>query len=104
MLEEGHRTIITRGIIFSKEQMENFRIKRIYNSVGDPEYLNDNDADIMLTNSIERGEFCLLEAINDGKLYRISLLVFEDIWSRNVFALYNWPYYEGFPDFLTLYN
>lgn len=104
LFEENFRTIRTRGIVLSNEQMENFRIRKIYNSVGDPEYLNDNEAEQMLRNFIERGEFCLLEAVNDGKLYKISLITFEDIWSRNVFALINWNYYEGFPDFLTLYN
>ena len=67
LFEESHRTIRTRGIILTKEQMDNFRIKKVYNSAGDPEYLNNNDADQMLMNFIARGEFCLLEAINDGK-------------------------------------
>lgn len=84
--------------------MEIFRIKRIFNSVGDPDFLNDSDAFQMLDDFIFRGEYCLLEAKNDGRLYKISVLTFEDIWSRNVFALMHFKYYEGFPDLITLYN
>jgi hypothetical protein len=102
--EESFRTIKTRGITLSIEQMENFRIINIFNSVGDPEYLNEADAREMMTINIKRGEFCLLEAANEEKLFVISLIIFEDIWSRNVFALMNWEYYDGFPDLITLYN
>jgi hypothetical protein len=104
IFEEYPRTICTRGIKFTQDQMNNYRIRRIFNSVGDPEYLNDDSAQMMLENFIGRGEFCLLEATNDGKLYKISLITFEDIWSRNMFALVNLEYYSGFPDLITLYN
>jgi hypothetical protein len=104
MFEKNFRTIKTRGITLSEEQMENFRIRKIYNSVGDPEFLNDEQAEEMLDSFIKRGEFCLLEAISEEKLYTISLITFEDLWSRNVFALMNWEYYIGFPDLVTLYN
>ena len=46
--------------------MEIFRIKRIFNSVGNPDFLNDSDAFQMLDDFIFRGEYCLLEAKNDG--------------------------------------
>lgn len=102
--EKSKRTIRTRGITFTAEQMEMFRIKRVFNSVGDPEYLNYEDANQMLNNQIESGNFCLLEAAQTERLYIISIIVFEDIWSRNVFALKNFDYYEGFPDLISLYN
>ncbi len=102
--EKNYRTIKTRGITLTKEQMEVFRIKRVFNSVGDPQYLNDYDADQILNNHIESGNFCLLEVARTERLYIISVIVFEDIWSRNVFALKNFEYYEGFPDLITLYN
>ena len=104
IFKKGFRTIRTRGITLTQEQMDKFRIKKVYNSVGDPEYLNDNNAYQMLMSFITGGEFCLLETVNDGKLYKISLITFEDIWSRNVFALKNMDYYDGFIDLITLYN
>lgn len=104
LFEEGYRTICTRGVTLSKEQMENFRIRNVFNSFGDPDFLNDDQAEEMLTNFNKRGEFCLLEVTNDGKIYKISLITFEDIWSRNVFALMNFKYYEGFPDLISLCN
>jgi len=104
IFEESFRTICTRGVTLSKDQMENFRIKKIFNSFGDPEYLNEAHAEEMLENFNKRGEFCLLETTNDGKVYKISLITFEDIWSRNMFALMNFEYYNGFPDLISLYN
>ncbi|HPR72974.1 MAG TPA: hypothetical protein PLX41_04865 [Bacteroidales bacterium] len=104
IFEESFRTISTRDIILSQDQMDNFRIKKIFNSAGDPEFLNDFHAVQMLENFNKRGEFCLLEAINEGKIYKISLITFHDIWSKNMFALMNWDIYEGFPELLTLYN
>jgi hypothetical protein len=99
-----HRTICTRGITLTQDQMDNYRIKTIYNSMGDPQYLNGNTAQQMLDNFIARGEFCLIETSNNGKVYKISLINFEDIWSRNMFALVHFEYYAGFPDLITLYN
>ena len=104
IFEEGFRTIRTRGITLTQEQMDNFRIRRVFNSIGDPDYLNGDDAEQMLMNHIVSGDFCLLEVAEDKKLFIISLITFEDIWSRNVFALKNMDYYYGFPDLITLYN
>lgn len=104
IFDEAFRTIMKRGIVFTKDQMNTFRIKEIYNSVGDPEYMNNSHAEEVLENFNKRGEFCLLEATDNGKIYKMSLITFEDIWSRNVFALMNREYYDGFPDLITLYN
>lgn len=104
MFEKYHRTIGTRGITFTPEQMSMYRIKCIYNSVSDPEYVNDDFAAQWLNNFISMGEYCLLETLYDGKLYKMSLITFVDIWSRNVFALFNKDYYNGFPDLITIYN
>lgn len=84
--------------------MDNFRIRRIFNSIGDSNFLNCNDAEEMLFNHILRGDYCLLEMAEEGNLYIISIITFEDIWSRNVYALKNIDYYGGFPDLITLYN
>jgi hypothetical protein len=104
LFEEFQRTICTRGITFTPEQMGIYLIKRIYNSVGDPNYINNDFAEQWLNNLIKQGEFCLLEVSNSPRLYKMSLITFEDIWSRNVFALLNKDYYDGFPDLITLYN
>lgn len=104
IFEEEFRKIRTRGVILSKRQMESYRIKQIFNSVGDPDFLNVEQAENMLNNHIANGDFCLLEVASTDFLFIISLITFEDIWSRNVYALNNMDYYNGFPDLLTLYN
>ena len=104
IFEEAFRTIMTRGLVLTKDQMDSFRIKKIYNSAGVPEYLNSSHAEEILENFNRRGEFCLLEATDNGKIYKMSLITFEDIWSRNMFALMNLRFYKDFPDLLTLKN
>jgi len=101
---EEFRKIYTRGITLTKQQMNDFRIKQIFNSLGNPDFLNEEQAEVLLKNHIANGDFCLLEVAATDKLYIISLLIFEDIWSRNVYALKNMDYYNGFPDLITLYN
>lgn len=68
LFEKSHRTIRTRGIILSQELMDTFRIRRIYNSIGDSNFLNCNDAEEMIHNHILRGDFCLLEMAEEGKM------------------------------------
>jgi hypothetical protein len=104
IFEEEFRKIYTRGITLTKSQLENYRIKNIFNSVGNLDSLNEEQADILLKNHIANGDFCLLELATTDKLYIISLITFEDIWSRNVYALKHLDYYNGFPDLITIYN
>jgi hypothetical protein len=104
IFEEEFRKICTRGITLTKQQMETFRIKQIFNSFGDPDFLNAEQAEDLLKNHIANGDFCLLEVASSNTLYIISLITFEDIWSRNVYAIKNMDYYNGFPDLITIYN
>lgn len=104
IFEEEFRKICTRGVTLTKQQMETFRIKQIFNSFGDPDFLNAEHAEVLLKNHIANGDYCLLEVSSSNTLYIISLITFEDIWSRNVYALKNMDYYNGFPDLLTIYN
>lgn len=102
--EESFRTIGTRGIVLSAEQMNICRIKRIYNSITAIDYADTGYPGILLSEALMQGEYCLVEASGDERVFKTSLILFEDIWSRNVYALANWRYYERFPDLLTLYN
>lgn len=102
--DENHRTIRTRRIILSEDEMKALRIRRIFNSVGDSDFLSHTDAEEMLYNHILIGNYCLLEMAEEGNLFIISIISFEDIWSRNVFALKNFDYFNGFPDLITIYN
>jgi hypothetical protein len=102
--ENSFRTIGTRGIVLTEEDMQLYRIKRIHNSVTAIDYADISDPADLLADAVLRGEYCLVEASCDEKVYKTSLILFEDIWSRNLFALRNWNYYEGFSDLLTFYN
>jgi hypothetical protein len=105
IFEEEDRKIYTMGITLTKSQMENYRIKRVFNTVGNPDYLNIEQAEKNLNKHISNGELCLLEIASTDSLFIISLITFEDIWSRNVFAIKNMNYnYQGFPDLMTIYN
>jgi hypothetical protein len=92
LFEKNHGTIKTRGIILAQDQMDNFMKRRINNYIGDPDFLNCYDAEEMLQNHIFRGDFCLLEMAEEWKIYILSVINFEDIWSRNVYSFKNFDY------------
>ena len=104
IFDEEYRKIYTRGVTLTEKQMEDFRIKQIFNSVGDFNVLNEEQAEILMKNHIAKGNFCLLEMAKANTLYIISIIIFEDIWSRNIYAIRNLDYYNGFPDLIILYN
>ena len=104
IFEEQSRKICTRGITLSKREIKNFRIKEIFNSITHNDFQDMDQAEIILKNRIENNKFCLVEVAATNKLYFISCITFEDVWSRNLFALRNIKYYDLFPDLLTLYN
>lgn len=104
LFEESFRTISTRGITLSKKQMETFRIKKVYNSFGNPEFFSIENAEKMLEELNCQGEFCLMEAACNSKINIFSIITFEDIFSRNVYALMNSEYYNGYPYLETLKN
>jgi hypothetical protein len=104
IFEKYFRTISTREVTFTKEQMADFRIINIFNSFGHIDHLNENDAEALFRNHKKNGSICLIETATKGNLYIISLIIFEDLLSRNVFALQNIKQYDLFPDLLTLYN
>lgn len=104
LFEKDYRTIRTRGITLTQDQMNNFRIRRVYNSIEEPEYLNNKSAKQFLMNYAESGQFCLLEVVRSAKRCIISIIIFEDIWSRNLFALKNIDYYLDSYDLITLNN
>lgn len=103
--KNNRRTIATRGIVLTEPEMERYGLKAIYNSYEyfDP-YMNEIHAENMLEDLIYRGEFCLLETRLEGTLFKVSILTFRDIWSRNLFALSNWKHYRKAPDLETIYN
>lgn len=98
------RTIGTRVIVLTPEEVNSYRIKRIYNSVTAADYADTSDSADLLSEAVAQGEYCLVEASDDERIFKTSLILFEDIWSSNLFALKNWTYYAGFPDLLTMNN
>jgi len=92
------RTIKARDVEFTKEQMRSFRIKGIFNAVGEIENMGD-DYIRGFANSVfkpEFGEITVIETsirtFSGGKnnpLKIVSVIVFEDIWSWNMFAMKN---------------
>jgi hypothetical protein len=104
LFEELTRKICTRGITLSEREFKNLHIKEIFNSITNIDFQDMYQAETILQSHIENGKFCLVEIAAVDNLFFISCITFEDIWSRNVFALKNMDYYHGFPDLITLYN
>ena len=104
LFEKNFRTIRARETTLTPAEMENFRIKRIFNSFGDRETLDEEEAKNMLDYHISSGESCLLMTLNKGNVFTISIVIFEDDWSRNLFAMKFEDSVFSLNDFLSICN
>jgi len=105
MFEEEFRTVRTRDIIYSPDQMRIMRLRAVYNAAGDIDYMNREVMESIFKDSIRSGESGLIEIKYKGKrLVLLSILVFEDFWSRNIYALSHWEIYKSFSELLSLQN
>lgn len=113
-IHEDFRTIEARGVVLSHREMVRYRIRGVYNAIGEagymtPEYIED------FANKVHRpfyGEVAIVEtSLKDhGKgnpLVVLSVIVFADVWSWNMFAMANQGIYyqEGkYGDIFPLLN
>ena len=98
-LEKELRTIKARDYVFTKEQMSSFRIRGVFNSIGEVDKMGDDYIDAFSSSVIraEYGEIGVIEisikSMPDievkNPLKVISVIVFADIWSWQLFALKN---------------
>jgi len=95
MFEKEFRRIATRNIEFTEKEMESIRLRTVYNAWGDSEFMDDDFINRFYLENIRKGEYGLIEKeMNNKGAAIISLLVFEDIWSRNIYALAHWNLYK----------
>jgi hypothetical protein len=88
MIDEDYRTLRTRGIVYEPEEMQNMRIKKILNICFASDFMNFNVLCNLIFSSLPEGEFGLLDTcVSDNDVIKASVLIFEDSWSRSVFAL-----------------
>lgn len=96
-LHRNLRTIQTRSIEFSYEQMRSMRILKIINCVGRVEDISDNVDRTMMLDYVQ-GEFRIAESCireNKGIMNGVvSVIVFADVYSWNMFALKYWDVYS----------
>ena len=74
--------------------MESFRMRKIFNATGTEDYI---DADFLESYVFECCKFSGIPLVDivcdESGMIRLSVIVFEDTWSRNIYAL---KYYETF--------
>jgi len=105
MFHYEYRTVKTREITYSQEEMRFMRLRIIYNAEGDFNYLNREFMENIYLESIQKGEAGLIEVKRKGRRGVIlSILVFEDVWSRNIYALKHREVYDGSPEIISLMN
>ena len=105
MFEDSYRKLSTRNILFSEEQMESLRIFRIYNSFGNPDLITFDFIYTYFENCCGKTRYGLIDVADRGKTMRkVSIIVFDDAWSRNIYALTNWEYSSDSFELLELYN
>lgn len=119
-LDRELRTIQTRDYVFSKEQIRSFRIKGIFNSIGEIDKMGEEFI-TKFAESLYRqeiGEIAVVETAiksfpmpgdvyGEGKemnpLKIVSIIVFTDVWSWQMYALKNLDIY-GNESLLSLLN
>ena len=90
------RTIRARGVVLSRDTMLKFRIRGIFNSVGETEVMTDEYIDDFAS-SVFRPEYGEIASVErsmktiegvTNPLVVVSVIVFADIWSWHMFALH----------------
>ncbi|MGC9472522.1 MAG: hypothetical protein ACP5D1_13400 [Bacteroidales bacterium] len=106
MRTEGYfRTVRTRNITYTLREMEAMRLKAVYNSEGEEHLMSVNYLRIFFSECEGEGEWGLLELRKaGGNRVVASILVFEDIWSRNLYALRHWEVYDDTAQVVELLN
>jgi hypothetical protein len=97
MVNFRNNTVRSRGYEFSEDEMRRFRIKGVYNSMADADYMDTGYVDSFINGCYDprKGEVSISEsAIHTGGegrgLVRIlSVIVFSDAESMELFILAN---------------
>lgn len=95
MLEESLRTIQAQGKVFSIQEMREYRIRAIYNSIGGLEEMDDVYMQMFAlgVHRPEEGEVAIIESSIRGVLGSsnpskvVSVLVFRDLYSWHRYAI-----------------
>ena len=103
--KEG-RTIMTRGVVLCEEQMEQLGILKVFNTRG---LMSGGGFDYFFNVGIRNEQRALverkIEARAKGEPYvTVSLIIFRDLTSMNLFVIGNKPVYEGTEEYLALSN
>ncbi|HDJ32763.1 MAG TPA: hypothetical protein ENF21_01510 [Bacteroidetes bacterium] len=103
--DDYFRTVRTRNITYSLSEMEAMRLKAVYNSVGEECLMTVDYLRVFFSECVGEGECGLLELRKEGVSQVVaSILVFEDVWSRNMYALRHWEVYEDTAQVVELLN
>lgn len=119
-LDKELRTVRTRDYVFSKEQMRSFRIKGVFNSIGEIDKMGDSFIESFAESLYRKeiGEIAVVETAIKGfpvsrdvydekrrenPLKIVSVIVFADVWSWQMYGLKNMDVY-GNESLLSLLN
>ena len=119
-LDRELRTVRTRDYVFSKSQMRSFRIKGIFNSIGEIDKMGEAFIESFAKSLYreEIGEIAVVETAIKGfpapggsygekrelnPLKVVSVIIFTDVWSWHMYGLKNLDIY-GNESLLSLLN
>jgi len=103
--EKEYRTVRTRNIIYSEEEMYLMRIKGIYNCLCDSECVNIDLLHNLFNSNIDLGDSGLMDFAEKGeRLSIITVIVFYDEYSRNMYSLKHQDLFNSNPELMSFYN
>ena len=104
-LEQGFGTLSTRNIIYMREKMESLRIYNIFNIAGSPSKIKNEFIISYYSNCCINRRHGLIDLVDiSDSLRKVSIIVFEDALSRNVYALANWEIFHDSFECFELIN
>ena len=95
MTDFRNNTVKARGYIFSDAEMKSFRIKGVYNSMADADYMNEQYMDQFINGCYDpgKGEMAISESailpLGKGLVRVLSVIVFYDVMSMELYILAN---------------
>ena len=99
------RHLRTRNILYSDREMKLMRLKAVYNSTGDEEMLDLDYLQLFFEECVRDNDWGLMEIQEGpGGTLVASVLVFADIWSRNLYAMRHWEVYDDTGQVTVLLN
>jgi hypothetical protein len=87
---EIYRTVLTRDIIFTDQEMDMYGIEKICNIISDYRFISEQEISMLIRNHSRDKRCAVAEIKSEGKKVVVSILVFKSLEYFNIFVVRKW--------------